>query len=62
MIKYQRAFLVPSENLVVTDKSVVEGIRDTEFIEIELALQMSDIKEWAEEIEMLGLDDDEDEE
>lgn len=54
------AYKLKENNTVVTRKSMVRNVKDDDFTEVELIISMDEIKEWAEEIEMLGLDDEED--
>lgn len=55
MNKMIRAYLLRDRGLVVTDKSLVSNARDDEFEEVSLIVTVNEIQYWNEEIEMLGL-------
>lgn len=59
MKRMLNAYLLKDSNTVVTKKSFVENATDTDFTEISLIISKEEIQAWAEEIEMLGLDEDE---
>lgn len=59
MKRMLNAYLLRDSNTVVTQKSFVENATDTDFTEISLIISKEEIQAWAEEIEMLGLDEDE---
>lgn len=59
MKRMLNAYLLKDSNTVVTQKSFVENVTDSDFTEISLIISMEEIQEWAEEIEMLGIDEEE---
>ncbi len=52
------AYKLKNSNTVVTDPDSVDGTSQEDYETVSLVIPMQSIKEWAEEIEMLGLDDD----
>jgi len=59
MIKMQKGYLLKGKGRVVTDKSIVVDVKDEDFEEIQIAIPVNQIKNWAEEIELMGLDEEE---
>lgn len=55
-----KAYKLKESDTIVTQKSLIQGTKDADFTEVTLIVSMDEVKEWAEENEMLGLDDDED--
>lgn len=60
MNRMLKAYKLKESDTIVTQKSLIKGTKDTDFTEVRLIISMDEIKEWAEEIEMLGLGDEED--
>ncbi|GIN25456.1 MULTISPECIES: hypothetical protein [Bacillota] len=56
MIKMQKGYLLKGKNRVVTDKLIIADVRDEDFEEVQIAIPVKQIKNWAEEIELMGLD------
>lgn len=59
MIKMQKGYLLKGKNRVVTDKLIIADVRDEDFEEVQIAIPVKQIKNWAEEIELMGLDEEE---
>jgi hypothetical protein len=57
-----RAYMLKDSFTIVTQKSMIHNAKDTDFTEVTLILSMDEIKEWAEEIELMGLDEETEEE
>ncbi|MGD1416465.1 hypothetical protein [Bacillus stercoris] len=57
MYKIQKGYLLKDVGRVVTDKAILTDVKDEDFEEVLITLRMSEIKDWAEEIDMLGLDE-----
>jgi len=59
MLKCQKAYLLKNRGLVVTDKSFVKNTQDSDFEEVLIAISEDEIKEWAKEIDVVRLDENE---
>ena len=59
MNQMMRAYKLNDSDTIVTKKSLIIGAKDSDFTEVSLIISMDEIKEWAEEIELMGLDDEE---
>lgn len=59
MLKCQKAYLLKNSGLVVTDKSFVKNTQDSDFEEVLIAISEDEIKEWAKEIDVVRLDENE---
>ncbi|KYC77104.1 hypothetical protein B4092_4841 [Bacillus licheniformis] len=57
MIKMQKGYLLKGKNRVVTDKLIIADVRDEDLEEVQIAIPVKQIKNWAEEIELMGLDE-----
>lgn len=57
MNRMLKAYKLNGSNTVVTKKSLMHGAKDSDFTEVSLIISMDEIKEMAEEIESLGLDE-----
>ncbi|MDE1407082.1 hypothetical protein NSQ93_22160 [Bacillus sp. FSL W8-0445] len=57
MIKMQKGYLLKGKNRAVTDKSIIADAKDEDFEEVQIAIPLKQIKNWAEEIELMGLDE-----
>lgn len=55
MYKAQKAYLLKDRGHVVLDKSHVKNANEDEFEEITIVISLNQIKQWMEEIELLGL-------
>lgn len=60
MNRMLKAYKLNDSDTVVTQKSLIVGTKDTDFTEVSLIVSMDEIKQWAEEIELLGLEEEED--
>ena len=58
MHKMLTAYKLNNSDTVVTQKSAIRNNKDTDFTEVRLIIPISNIKEWAKEIELMGLDED----
>jgi len=54
------AYKLKDSDTIVTKKSLINGTKDSDYTEVTLIISMDEIKEWAFEIEMLELDEEED--
>lgn len=57
MNRMLKAYKLKDSDTVVTQKSLIVGAKDSEFTEVSLVVSIKEIKYWAEEIEMMELDD-----
>lgn len=62
MNRMLRAFMLKDSDTVVTQKSLIHNAKDSDFIEVSLIVSMDDIKQWSEEIELMGLEEEYNEE
>lgn len=61
MQKYTRAYLY-NESTVVLEKSAITNAKDEDFKEVTLLIPAEQIKDWYEELDLMGeLEDEEDE-
>lgn len=60
MNRMMKAYKLNDSETIVTRKSLIVGAKDDDFTEVTLIVSKEDIKGWAEEIELIGLDDEED--
>ncbi|CAM3778356.1 hypothetical protein [Alkalicoccus chagannorensis] len=60
-MKMQRAYLIKGTEKVVIQKSMAPDVSEDGFQEVMVFVPMDEIKMWAEEIEMMGLDEDDEE-
>ena len=58
MHKMLIAYKLNNSDTVVARKSAIINTKDTDFTEVRLIIPISNIKEWAKEIELMGLDED----
>jgi hypothetical protein len=65
MNKVTKAFIFKNgggvNSLVVTNKSSISNTKDEDYEAVTLIIPVQTIKEWNEEIELMGLDDEEEE-
>ncbi|MGV2886013.1 hypothetical protein [Paenibacillus taichungensis] len=61
MNKMVKGYLLKDRGTVVTDKSLIENAKDDEFVEVSIIITMEEIQGWNEEIEMMGLDEESEE-
>ncbi len=60
MNRMMKAYKLNDSDTIVTKKSLIHNAKDTDFTEVSLIISNDEIKEWAEEIELMGLDEEED--
>lgn len=58
MYKALNAFLY-QDSMVVIEKKYIHGAKDDDFKPVRLVVSLDDIKEWSEEVELLGLEEEE---
>lgn len=51
------AYKLKDSNTVVTRKSSISNAGDSDFEEVRLFITIGEIKQWAQEIELMGLDE-----
>lgn len=62
MNRLLQAYKLKDSETVVTQKSLIVGAKDEDFTEVSLIISMEEIKGLAEEIELMGLDEEEEHE
>lgn len=62
MYKLQVAYLLKDSSMVVLNKKQINNTEDSDYEEVTVAIPMETIKDWAAEIDLMGLDEEEEEE
>ena len=60
MYKMQVAYLLKDSNMVVIDKKSINNTKDSDYEEVTIAIPLETIKNWSAEVELMGLDEEED--